>query len=866
MKRSTSGKRAIKSVTIPRRTSPTHSRKKRGLFAKIGFNLKRWGKKFNGTENTAKKTLQKRINLSQAPLTADLLEDLKIAIPKPGRTIPSRPRFTLPYLGTKPTTDNPQQADVANNPNLAEIVTPENHLGEATSDESFDASHIANNDFMASKPRSTDLGDSYYSPPKRENDTFDESIYNPPQEESINSFENSASNSPSPRGNDDFGASIGYNPDPVEADDFGASIGYNPDPVEADDFGASTVYNPDPVGTNYFNASGDFGASTVYNPDLVGTNNFGASTVYNPPLVGTDDFGALRPAPKKKRSAALKDRAASNPPPAESEAPPRRRRRPKPQLPENSQPTTKDLAASPEISPKNRERSSTSAPPLKSRAPDDAPRRRPKKKQSLEGSDAIIPQRNPRRLNREDSSRVRLVRPAPVPPFSGGPKFKSGKKPSRSLRRPILIGSGIGLAIIAAILVGVYKFSDSIPLIAKVPRIPVSSLPSLVTSLSPGLYELQAIKKQKLTTNEVTIKAGSSLSEALDAVGVGTAQNSPAIIARLGAEDALSGVVRPGDKVRAIWADSSKTKVSRLEYHQSSKGAPLVMRPTATNTMWLYDLASQPLTINAAREATVKSSLWAAGSKVGLDANIIMSLTDILASEVDFLTDIKSGDTLQVLYSRDYQDGHPIGSPTINMVKMANQGRDYELYRYINSKGDVGYFNPKGHSNLKTFFLSPLQYKRISSKFSMTRMHPVLKKVRPHQGVDYAAPTGTPVSAIADGTVIFCGWNGGFGRLVTIKHNDTYTTMNAHLSRFAPGLKKGSVVKQGDLIGNVGASGMVTGPHLDFRLKKNGVFIDPIPELAKQKGKLLEAAEAQAFTQMVTRYRNQMTYQLANNE
>ena len=145
-------------------------------------------------------------------------------------------------------------------------------------------------------------------------------------------------------------------------------------------------------------------------------------------------------------------------------------------------------------------------------------------------------------------------------------------------------------------------------------------------------------------------------------------------------------------------------------------------------------------------------------------------------------------------------------------------------------------------------------------------MHPVLKKVRPHQGVDYAAPTGTPVSAIADGTVIFCGWNGGFGRLVTIKHNDTYTTMNAHLSRFAPGLKKGSVVKQGDLIGNVGASGMVTGPHLDFRLKKNGVFIDPIPELAKQKGKLLEAAEAQAFTQMVTRYRNQMTYQLANNQ
>ncbi len=479
----------------------------------------------------------------------------------------------------------------------------------------------------------------------------------------------------------------------------------------------------------------------------------------------------------------------------------------------------------------------------------------------------------------------RPLTPAPLTPREAAEKFGFSEKPAephrprpdspptprpcppperrRLPRRPALIAAGLVFLAVAAGIV-YYVNSRTAPT-AKVARIPAASLPK-VAPLTPGLFETLARQWDEAVKTEVTISAGSSLGKALEALGVGARNHSQALIDRLNADDALGGLVRPGAVVRAFWNDRDKTELKRLEYHPDGGGAPLVVNPKADGGFWLYSLATPPLRVEAAREGIVESSLWEAGSKIGLDPNLIMNLADILASEIDFLTDIKAGATFQVLFSRDYQDGRPVGTPVIDMVRMTNKGQEYEFYRYVNSQGKSGYFDPKGRSNMKTFFVSPLQYKRISSNFTMARRHPIFKTVRPHQGVDYAAPSGTPVSSVADGTVVFCGWNGGFGKLVTVKHDETYTTMYAHLSRFAPGLKKGSVVKQGDLVGNVGATGTATGPHLDFRLKKNGVFIDPIPELAKQQGKLLEAAEAQAFTQVVTRYRNRMTFQLANDK
>ena len=419
----------------------------------------------------------------------------------------------------------------------------------------------------------------------------------------------------------------------------------------------------------------------------------------------------------------------------------------------------------------------------------------------------------------------------------------------------VLVGAGLGLAFM-------YFTGPRTPM-AKVARIPAANLPK-IEPLAPGFYELWAREREATVRSETTITSGSSLSKALEDVGVGARQGA-AIIESLTGEGGLKvGQVQPGSVVKSYWTDRGRTELDRLEFHPASGVAPLVVRSKPDGGFMRYSLATLPLTVSMAREGTITSSLWEAGDKAGLDYSVIMSITEILASEVDFFTDIKTGDSFQLLYNRDYSDGRPQGAPTIEKVKLVNKGRVLEYYRFENKDGQVGYFDRDYRSSVKTFFVTPLQYKRISSQFSMARKHPIFKKVRPHQGVDYAAPTGTPVSSVADGTVIFCGWSGGYGKLVTIKHDETYTTMYAHLSDWAPGLKKGSVVKQGDLIGKVGATGTATGPHLDFRLKKNNVFIDPIPELAKQQGKKLDdKADQQRFATEVGRIDERMRQQMA---
>ncbi|UQZ87709.1 hypothetical protein C4J81_00135 [Deltaproteobacteria bacterium Smac51] len=398
-------------------------------------------------------------------------------------------------------------------------------------------------------------------------------------------------------------------------------------------------------------------------------------------------------------------------------------------------------------------------------------------------------------------------------------------------------------------------FSGSAPT-AKVAIIPAASLPKVDTP-PPGLFELYAERENQAVITEYEVSQGSTLSQAMEALGFGLRTDGTAIIDCLTGDQGVA-VVRPGAVVRAFWSDEEKTNLMRLEYHPSSGAPPFVVRPRGDGTFWRYNLAAPTLTVTTAAAGTVESTLWEAGYGAGVDGTIIMNMADIMASEIDFLSDIQKGDSFQVLYSRNYADGKPVGSAVVEMLVMINKGTSYELYRYVNSNGDVGYYDEKQRSNKKVFFNSPLQYTRISSGFSMNRLHPIHKVRRAHQGVDYAAPTGTPVSSVADGVVVFAGWNGGYGRLVTIKHDEVYTTMYAHLSRFAKGLKKGSKVNQGDLIGYVGATGTATGPHLDFRMKRNNVFIDPQSVLARQEGRVLEGADAQAFSQIVVSARNRM--------
>lgn len=225
----------------------------------------------------------------------------------------------------------------------------------------------------------------------------------------------------------------------------------------------------------------------------------------------------------------------------------------------------------------------------------------------------------------------------------------------------------------------------------------------------------------------------------------------------------------------------------------------------------------------------IKSSLWNAMKEAGCDANLILELSDIYAWTIDFFG-IQAGDSCKAIYEERYIVGDTVPF-TIGNVLAAyfKSGGDSKYAFSYEQNGRKEYFDENGDNLRKAFLKAPLNYRRISSTFSEARMHPVHKIVRPHHGVDYAAPSGTPVQSIGDGTVIAKGWDKkGGGNYLKIKHNSTYTTTYMHLKGFAKGISQGSKVKQGQTIGYVGMTGTATGPHLDFRLQKNGTYIDPL--------------------------------------
>lgn len=226
-------------------------------------------------------------------------------------------------------------------------------------------------------------------------------------------------------------------------------------------------------------------------------------------------------------------------------------------------------------------------------------------------------------------------------------------------------------------------------------------------------------------------------------------------------------------------------------------------------------------------EGVINTSLWNAIKDANGDANLTMELSDIYSWTVDFFG-IQPGDTFKVVYENRYIHDECIGMGKILACYLNNAGSKHYAY-YFEQNGNGQYFDENGANLRKAFLKAPLNYRRISSTFSNARRHPVTKVVRPHHGVDYAAPTGTPVVTVGDGTVIEKGWDKkGGGNYLKIRHNSTYTTTYMHLNGFAKGIQKGSKVKQGDLIGYVGSTGMSTGPHLDFRLNKNGTYINPL--------------------------------------
>ena len=221
----------------------------------------------------------------------------------------------------------------------------------------------------------------------------------------------------------------------------------------------------------------------------------------------------------------------------------------------------------------------------------------------------------------------------------------------------------------------------------------------------------------------------------------------------------------------------------------------------------------------------ISGSLYASLARQGEKDELVIHFADIFEWDIDFFKDLKEGDSFKIIFEKKYADGEPYGYGNILAAELTNKGKTYQAIGYSRN-GKLEYFSPDGRALKKAFLAAPLKFSRISSGFSRARYHPVLKRSRPHYGIDYAAPAGTPVRTIGNGKVILAGWAGGAGKTIKVQHDKEIATVYCHLSRFAKGVRVGATVSQGEVIGYVGSTGLATGPHLDFRYLKNGKYIN----------------------------------------
>ena len=226
-------------------------------------------------------------------------------------------------------------------------------------------------------------------------------------------------------------------------------------------------------------------------------------------------------------------------------------------------------------------------------------------------------------------------------------------------------------------------------------------------------------------------------------------------------------------------------------------------------------------------QGQIDSSLFLAGQAAGLPDKTIMEMAEIFGWDVDFALDIRRGDQFFIIYEELYKNDGKVRNGSILAAEFTNQGRSIRAVRYTDNNGRSHYYSPEGDSMRKAFLRTPVEFSRISSRFGK-RKHPVLSTVRNHNGVDYAARTGTPIKVTGDGRIEFAGHKGGYGKAVVVRHGGVYTTLYAHMSNLAKGIKNGKSVRQGQIIGYVGSSGLATGPHLHYEFRVRGVHRNPL--------------------------------------
>ena len=309
--------------------------------------------------------------------------------------------------------------------------------------------------------------------------------------------------------------------------------------------------------------------------------------------------------------------------------------------------------------------------------------------------------------------------------------------------------------------------------------------------------------------------------------------------------------LRVGNTYRAYYSPED-----RLEYmvYDRDRMHCVVFDCTEPYDLWIYE---KPVIRNERyADVTINSSLWNDMLAADVSPLLILSLSDIYAWTVDFFG-LQKGDRFRVLYQETVCDGDVIAVDTVRYAVFSHAGQDFPAIMYDQQDGGNLWWNEKGESMRKAFLKAPLKFSRISSGFSYARKHPVTRKVQPHTGVDYAAPKGTPVMTIGDGVITSMKYEGAGGNTIRIRHNSVYSTAYLHLSGYAKGLKVGQRVRQGEVIGYVGSTGRSTGPHLDFRVWKNGSPINPL-KMDSPPAEPLKQENMEAFNQVWQSYQYQI--------
>ncbi len=337
--------------------------------------------------------------------------------------------------------------------------------------------------------------------------------------------------------------------------------------------------------------------------------------------------------------------------------------------------------------------------------------------------------------------------------------------------------------------------------------------PPPVESVDSGVFDFW---------REERIGRGETLPGLLQRLGVSPDERQTFLAAVRGS-DAVSGLT-PGRSVLARVSSSG----SLLLLRYLSSDTTLVSVNRQQDSFEVSEQTIQPEMRPVMRSGSIQGSLFGATDAADVPDRIASEMADAFSGDIDFHKDLRRGDHFSVVYEAFYVDGRLIKTGRLLAAEFINQGHSHQAIYFKNPQGRDGYYTAQGQSMKRAFLKSPMPFDRISSGFSSGRLHPVLQIWRAHKGVDYAAPTGTPVRAIADAKVSFVGKQGGYGNLIVLNHQSPYSTAYGHLSRFGKGIKRGSNISQGQIIGYVGATGLASGPHLHYEFRVNGAQRNPL--------------------------------------